>query len=235
MKNLLLIAAFAVCVAAPVALAQTSIDVPVTSIISDYDSGIGPALQIQSDGAGSYTNSRTLKSLIQSVGSWVLDSYFVSKSTRTVYLNFDQGVPGSGANGGNPAAFAAGRYKVHLISKCERYGGSLLTMAPGSTIQCPLDIRFDYNGAPYLLHMNPQNSAWAATNPVNVTCIVPSSGSGPCTQWRFYPSGTYLAPDGTTQLRNVADLSKESTVKGQTVLTTQGNYYFSFQFIVTRP
>ena len=63
--------------------------------------------------------------------------------------------------------------------------------------------------------MNPQNSAWTETNPVNVTCIVPATGTGPCSQWRFWPSSTYLATDGTT---GVITITYTSAAGGLTLI-----------------
>ena len=57
--------------------------------------------------------------------------------------------------------------------------------------------------------MNPYASgegSFPETNYVNITCIYPTSGANPCSQWRIEPSGTYTAPDQTIQKRNVAVL-----------------------------
>ena len=208
---------------------------PVTTVISDYDSGVAPALQIQSDQLGAYANSSTQKSLILANGDWRLDAYHLTGATRTVFVSFSHPIPGTGPNGGAPVAPPSGHYTVNLGSNCSNAGNSMLTLAPGQTMQCPMNVHFDYGGKIYDLHMSQNNVNFPETQSSNVTCIFPTTGTNPCSQWRLWPSGTYLAPDGTTQQRNVANLSYETTVKGKMVYVKQGNFYISFSIIVTNP
>jgi hypothetical protein len=98
-----------------------------------------------------------------------------------------------------------------------------------------MNVHFDYGGRTYDLHMSDVNVNFPETNHVNVTCLFPTSGTNPCSQWRLWPSGTYVAPDGTTQQRNVANLSYEATVKGQLTYVKRGDFYFSFSIIVANP
>jgi hypothetical protein len=211
---------------------------PVTSIISDYDSGVAPALQIQSDKLGAYTNSKTLISNIinDSTGTtWGVDSYYVRNATRTLALSFTQPIPGTGPNGGAPVSPPSGYYKARIGSECYRYNNSMWTLPPGQTMACPMNVHFDYGGKTYDLHMSDLNVNFPETNHVNITCIYPTSGMNPCSQWRIWPSGTYVAPDGTTQERNVANLSYETTVNNQLAYVKQGDFYVSFSIIVTYP
>jgi hypothetical protein len=119
-----------------VAQKKPSSDTPVTTIVSDYDSGIAPALQIQSDQLGSYTNSSALKSIIASNGVWYLDSLNPNNGTRTVALQFTQPIPGSGPNGGDPVAPASGHYRVFAYTSCNHpnYQTSLLSLPAGQTM-----------------------------------------------------------------------------------------------------
>jgi hypothetical protein len=78
------------------------------------------------------------------------------------------------------------------------------------------------------------NGPFPQTNPATVTCIYPTSGSAPCTQWKFTPSGTYLAPDGSTQYRNVAKLLETTTSRGKTVVVDHGDFYVSFSALIVR-
>ena len=126
-----------------------------TSIVSDYAADIAPALQVKSDQLGSYRNSKTLTSLIQSVGAWLLDT---TSSTRSVYLGFTQPIAGSGLGGGDPVVIPSGHYSARLISKCNAGGVSMLTLPAGATITCPLHIAFSYNGSDYAVQMNPEVS-----------------------------------------------------------------------------
>jgi hypothetical protein len=215
-------------------------DTPVTTTVADADTTIAPTLQIQSDKLGAYKNSGTLTSVIQGIGAWVLDSYDPSRSTRTVYLDFSQPIAGSGPNGGNPVAIPSTTYKVHAISKCNLYNNSMLTLAPGATMPCPLHLGDVYSGGiKYAVQMNPYTSsadtAYSETNYANITCVYPASGAGPCTQWRITPSGTFTAPNGTLKYRNVGKLLKFVTSGKTTTTVNQGDFYFSFAIGVTNP
>ena len=46
---------------------------------------------------------------------------------------------------------------------------------------------------------------------------------------------SYVAPDGSTILRNVTNLSYQTTVRGKTTYVQQGDFYMSFSIIVTNP
>jgi hypothetical protein len=212
-------------------------DVSVTTIISDYDSGVAPALQIQSDQAGAYNNSNTLTSIIASTGVWALDSLTPRGATRTVSLQFTKPIAGTGPNGGDPVAPASGLYKVWMYSSCnhQNYLSSFLTLPAGQTMPCPLTVQFDAGGVRYFLHMNDRAIDFPETNHVDVTCIFPTSGTNPCSQWLIRPSGTYAAPDGTMYLRNVVSLSYQKTSKGKTTWVRQGNFHMSFAIVVSKP
>jgi hypothetical protein len=112
-------------------------------------------------------------------------------------------------------------------------------VAPGATISCPLHIAFDYGGSGYAVQMNPYPAGdpegAPETQPVNITCVVPSSGAGPCTQWKITPSGTSVAADGSVAYRNVARLIKYVSVKNSTTNVNQGDFYLSFSIRVTNP
>ncbi len=223
------------------AAAKAGGDTPVTSNVADSDTSIAPALQIRSDGLGSFQNGSTLTSVIQGIGAWLLDSYTPRNSNRGVYLEFSQPIAGSGPNGGNPVAVPSAVYRVHAISKCNLLGTSFLTLAPGASMPCPLHVKFDYNGSSYAVQMNPGASAGdpdgnaPETNYATITCVNPSSGAGPCSQWRMTPSGMYTAPDGTQRYRNVGKLFKYVASHGSTTPVNQGDFNFSFAIGVTNP
>ena len=212
---------------------QAGGDVAVTTTIADNDVTIAPTLQIRSDALGAYTNSSALTSVIQSIGAWLLDSYNPRSATRRAYLAFSQPIAGSGPGGGAPVAVPSGLYKVRAISKYNLLGTSMLTMAAGSSMPCPLHIKFDYAGGSYAVQMNPGASAGdpdgnaPETNYATITCTTPSSGSGACTAWTITPS----AAGG----QNVAKLLKYVTSKGTTTAVNQGDFIFAFRIGVTRP
>src|SRR5262245_7280475 len=111
---------------------EAASDIPVTTLVADYAADIAPILQIASDQQGAYRDSRTLSSLIQSIGDYVLDSYNPRGGARRLYLGFDQPIAGSGPNGSAPIPVPSGLYRVHLIAKCNAYGNSLFALAPGA-------------------------------------------------------------------------------------------------------
>ncbi|MEK6285863.1 MAG: hypothetical protein AABO57_09000 [Acidobacteriota bacterium] len=82
-------------------------DLPVTSTITDYidvtdDTGAVQRIwmQVRSDGAGGYTNSSDVESIIQGAyGNWYLTNF---TAARHVFLDFSKPIPGTGPNGGAP-------------------------------------------------------------------------------------------------------------------------------------
>lgn len=203
----------------PVGLAQKgkNAEVTVTAVVNNSDPDVAPSLQIQSDGSP-YVNSSTLTSKITNTGVWALD---LRASTRMVSIQFTDPVPGSGPNGGDPVAPASGLYNAWLYSSCNHFGNNPLTMVTGQTISCPMAVVFAANGD-YILHMNGSDGQ-PETNPVNFTCLAPSSGSSTCGQWLIRPTGAF-----------VARLSLRTTSRGQTVVTPQGNFHLAFSIQLTR-
>jgi hypothetical protein len=216
-------------------LASPNIDV--TSRVQDVALNVAPALQIQSDGLGVYQTNKSLVSELQNFGGfrdWVLDSLDLSKATRTVYLGFNQPVPGSAPGGADPIPLPNSLYLVHVAARCDLDGKSMLTLAPGQTMTCPLAIEFYSGGTQYYLHMNPGITEqgtiqWPETNYANISCSFPTSRSGPCSQWILTPSGSYTI-NGVTQFANRTKL-----VRGLGGANDLGDFYFSFEFVVTNP
>jgi hypothetical protein len=211
-------------------------DVVVRSIIWDADATVAPSPQVQSDGLGTYVNSKTLTSIIQAIGDWELDARTPRNATRDIFLDFSQPIPGSGPGGIDPPNLVSGEYPFRAIAKCTLYGNSLLGFAPGATKSCPLHIGFDYlGGLRYALQMDPLHAAngpFPETNFANVTCTLPTSGTGACTQWRFKPSGTFTAGDGTLKYRNVAKLLEYDS-QGNFV-GAHGDFYVSFAIEISK-
>jgi hypothetical protein len=76
---------------------------------------------------------------------------------------------------------------------------------------------------------------WPETDYMKVTCIFPSSGTNPCSEWTFEPNGIYIAPDMTVKERNVTKLTL--VVAGQHGAVTEvnhGDFYFSFQIVLMK-
>jgi hypothetical protein len=208
---------------------------PVLSLISDFDSGVAPALQIQSDQLGTYVASSTLTSELQNTGgAWALDSFYVRGATRRVVLNFTRPIAGSGPGGSDPVAPPSGPYLVRMGSDCYRDNLNYLTLVAGQSITCRMNIHFQHDGRTYDLHMAPTNPNFPETDAAKVTCLF-SGDTGACSQWRLSPSGVYSETDGTTVQANVANLSEVTWAKGKSSWVKQGNYLVSFSVIVAKP
>ena len=117
-------------------------DVPVTSIVLDYAADVAPALTIRSDGAGSYLNSKTLTSLIQGIGDWVLDAINPRNATRRIYLDFSQAVPGSGPGLSPPSFRRTSTHSVRLHNAAP--------MATASSVSPPVRSRHARCGSPLM-------------------------------------------------------------------------------------
>jgi len=223
-----------------IAEARGNTDTQVGTYVADADPDIAPSLQVRSDGLGVYRSSNTLTSVIQPIGAWVLDLQNARNATRTLYLDFGQPIAGSGPGGGDPIAVPSAAYKVYVILMCNAYGNSLWALAPSATMACPLHIAFSVGGVNYAVQMNPNptgadpNGA-PETQWATVTCLTPASGSAPCTEWKLTPSGTYTAPDGSLEYRNVARLIKYVTTRNTTTNVNQGDFHFSFAIRLTNP
>jgi hypothetical protein len=187
-------------------------DVAVTSTLTDG------SYSLQSDASGPYTNSSSLMSVIQPIGAWVLDTK--SDASRTVSLDLGEGSP-----------VPAGQYAVRILANCPLYGtGNTMQGVPvDGSIECPLHIAFDYNGASYALQMNPVGNgageAYPETESALVTCTAGSASS--CSAWHITPT----AEDGS----NVAALLRFDTVHHKQVTTKLTDVSVSFDITVTLP
>ena len=240
-KGMLAIGALrAVCCAAVFVGFSLSVDagppknVAVTSIVLDYAGDIAPRLNIQSDGSGSYLNSRTLTSQIQAIGDWELDARNPKGATRQIYMDFSQPIAGSAPGGGDPTSPPSGTYKFRAIAKCSLYGNSLLDFSAGAVKTCPLHVGIDYGGSTWAYVMDPYTAAngpFPETNYATVTCIYPTSGTSACSHWKITPSGTYIETDGTVTYRNVAKLLENPTSSNP---IDHGDFYVSFEILIAK-
>jgi len=227
-------------------------DLPVTDSIADYidwtDNSTGLTqrywMQIRSDGAGTYTNSSSLVSIIQGAsGDWILDSKNATSPTRAFLLDFTGPIPGTGPNGGNPVSpFSSALVNARLISKCHEYNYDMLTVPVGATVTCPLAVFFSSGGSEYFLQMNPgPNGAALApeTDFLNITCNS-ANASVQCNNWTITANGSKggcLTADCSVK-QNVARLSLRVPVKGKSGFWTtvnQGDFYVAFSIMVTNP
>jgi hypothetical protein len=255
----LLTSAFAVSAAAllvscglSVAVAQQSADLPVTSWIKDYIDVTDPIsgttqrlqMQVQSDGAGSYRNSKSVMSIIQYIGDWYLDTGVTIKNpTRKGFLDFSKPIAGSGPGGGNPTPpFTAGLVEPRLISKCGEYGVNMLSIAGGQTVNCPMTIGFYYpiGGTDhYRIHMTPDSRSlfpYPETDYVDITCTGVNSSSQ-CNRWQIEPNGMKggcVTADCSVK-QNVVKLVKLVTTRGKETEINRGDFLMSFSVSLTNP
>jgi hypothetical protein len=194
-------------------------DLPVTSTIVDSDPS-GSAYQIQNDDQGAYTNSKSVQSVIQSIGDWVLDTNYSSLSTRGVYLDFSRPLGLASPFTTDPIAV-----KARLITQCPTYGSSVLSLKLNQVAACGLVIGFDYAGSSYRLAMNPSGvNGYTDTDTVNVTCTG-AGPSGQCNRWNIAGAG-----NGST-----AKLLVSTKVNRKIIWEDKGNYEFSFSISVSNP
>jgi hypothetical protein len=208
-------------------------DVAVTSIVQDYAAAVAPVLNVQSDGLGVYVHSSNLVSQIQAIGDWVLDARNPKKATRKIYVDFSQPIAGSAPGGANPTSPPSGTYKFRAMAQCGLYGNSLLNLSAGATMNCPLRVGIDYGGKTWVLVMDPYspiNGPFPETDFATVTCIYPTSGTSPCSQWKFTPSGAYIDADNTIKYRNVAKLLESPTSNP----IDHGDFYVSFEILIAK-
>lgn len=153
-------------------------DIPATSTI--YDST--PAFTIQSDQRGDYFNSKTVRSVVQTAGDWILDTQLSRTTpTRSVQIDFGDFVSGTGPNGSDPISpFSGTEFNARFIAKCHKYGVNMLDIGYRGTTTCPLAVGL-HNG--YLIVMNPANVD--GTEPVKFTCT--GFGTNRCTEWTVAP------------------------------------------------
>ena len=250
-KSLLL--ALAICISLTfTALAQKTTDVPVTCIIRDSVDVIDPAtgvtqaipMQVQSDGAGPYKNSKSVISVIQGIGDWLLDTGITIRTpTRQVLLDFSQAITGSAPNGGNPSApFVAGLVSPRFRSKLAQYGYNMLTMSYGQTINAPVTIGFYYpadSGTHYRIHMTPgEQSSFPSplTDFAEMTCTGVDANLK-CNRCQIKPTGVKggcVTADCSVK-RNRVKLVKVITRGNSVTETDLGDYLRSFSIDITRP
>jgi hypothetical protein len=203
-------------------------EVPVTSVVKDTDVSVAPALTILSDAGGEYINSKTLTSLIQPVGDWVLDAINPAKATRRIFVDFSQPVLGSGPNGGDPIGPPMGTYPFRALALCANYGNTLPSFIAGQVGTCGLRIGLDVGTRHFVIVMHPNGTIqgnFAETQAATVTCT--STGSGPCSEWRFTSTGTASAPG-----RNVSRLLELDSRNN--VIADHGDFYMSFSITITK-
>jgi hypothetical protein len=208
--------------------------VSVNSIVLDYAADIAPSLNVQSDGQGTYVPASSLVSQIQAIGDWELDARNPKNATRKIYVDFSQPIAGSAPGGGNPTSPPSGTYTFRAIAKCTLYGNSLFGFTVGATKTCPLHVGVDYGGSAWAFVMDPYTAAngpFPETNYATVTCIYPASGTSACSQWKFTPSGTYIAADGSMKYRNVAKLLENPTSNNP---IDHGDFYVSFEILIAK-
>lgn len=230
MKRIMLVVSltgFLCCMLGNAVLAQKGkpTSMPVTTVIQRSAPETLPAYRLQGDAQGSYYSydfgQDEVVSEIQSIGDWVLEVN--NSATRRVLLDFGDPVSGTPAT----PPFLIGEVPARLISKCASWGGNLKTMTLGATLDCPLSIAFDYGGQSYAVRMNPVN--FPETSHSQWTCLGVDA-AGKCNQWRLEPGELV---DG--QKKNVGQLVRLVTVRGQTTNEDRGDYYISFQINIGNP
>lgn len=232
------------------ALGRTTSDTPVTTTIADYIDVVDPyplstsriPMQIQSDGAGAYSNSSSVKSVIINSGGWDFDTGFmyIKRPTRRVYLDFTQPIPNTGPGGTNPVPPFTGAFvRPWFNTKCYYEGIEMLAMGAGQVVTCGLVGNFSNpaDGLEYRIIMNPGCPAFPdgcnETNQMSATCTS-VDGSGKCNRWTIGPSGPCVTADCEVRTNRIR-LAKVTTLRGKSVVTNLGEFYMTFAIEVTNP
>jgi hypothetical protein len=229
------------------ALAQPTSDVPVTSRITDFvyvDDGTRIDMQVQSDGAGVYNNSKSVESVIQGIGDWELDTgVYIKSPTRKAYLDFSQPIAGSGPGpyGAPTPPFVTGLVRPRFLSQTSRYNLNMFTIPYLESVNAPLNIGFNYpigGSDKYLIHMTDDSNAifpYPEIDHVNITCT--GQDANLCNRWQITPDGEKgcAVKDCSSVKWNVVKLVKVVTVRGQTTEVNLGNFYMTFAIDITEP
>ena len=198
----------------------------VHSILADTDSNKLP-LEIQSDGAGAYSNSSTDTTTSYIGGftcQWDLDT---TNSSRTIRLTLDPQDPlQSGPFNGTQNIHA------QVISRCQDSSGNAIdwtTMPLNGENNCSLSTTFSYRGKSYTLKVNPNTypgSTW-----VQVMCTGVSSNL--CNMWTVTPVASPLVINPTTgQSAAIGELFQ--ALKGGKTQSI-GFYYIDLSATITNP
>jgi hypothetical protein len=226
-------------------------DLPVTVTISDFIDAVDSSgatqrfwMQTRSDGAGSYTNTSSVQSIIQGAsGDWILDTKNTTSPTRSVFLDFTKPIPGTGPNGGSAVSpFTSALVNARLISKCHLYNYDMSTIPVGVTVTCPLAIFFSSGSNDYMLQMNPgPNGVYLAPESdfVNITCNG-ASATFQCNNWTVTANGSHggcLTVDCSLK-QNVARLNKMVPIRGNSGSVNpvnQGDFDVALSIGITNP
>lgn len=202
--------------------------IPVTTIISDVDAN-GLPTDIGSDGLGPYPHGANgVTSYLTSngyngiaFGDWQFDAY--ASTTRLVSHSFDAedavqpGDPRYTAPA-NPPFWGTQLLTSRVTVKCTLINKSMLTMAAGATITCPLINRFDVGNIDYHLNAAKSFDGFPEVTDAQIRCNTADSAG--CNDWFIDPidfgqAVGRLVPTGTT--------------------INDGNFYMRFHIHVTRP
>lgn len=211
------------------AQAQKIVDTPVTVTIEGAGANSLPQYRIQSDQLGVYKNSKSMESIIQSIGDWELDMLNFNGSGRTILVDLSEPVPNSAPGGANPTVpFSPQLVRGRFIAKCTQFGFNFLKMANGASNPCPLAVGFDQGGRRYRLAFNGEN--FPNIDPVNVTCTGFNTTTSKCNRWKIVPG--VLQADGT--LKSRAKLIK-AAMTNKEADQDLGNFFMSFSITITNP
>jgi len=202
----------------------------------------GPAdnpFQLLSDGKGTYdteTISRTdsVNSVIQSNScDWLLD--LSTSTSRTVQLSLAY-YDGSGSNPG-PFTGTETVTAARIISICSKNtlngGITYGTMTfSGQTLECALNVRFNYGGQTYSLSMDP--AQYGYTTWVQAACIgaTGSGSTGKCTSWTVSPVSPGPTNNITGQNTSIGELFLFGKNGRETPI---GLYEVAFSITITNP
>ncbi len=212
--------------------AKASSDIPVTTYIEPLD-GNGLPADILSDGLGAYVHSAGgVKSVLTANvynglthGDWQFSASGRSGRRFGIALDSDDAVqPGDPAYlvPATPPYWGTQIVPGVMNIHCTFVNRSMKTMTTGSSFECPLPTRFDFNGITY--SRSPALSFTGHQETTNVAVVCNAADAGGCNDWFIQPIG---------QGRAIARLARDNgPAKPGTHL---GTFYVRFRIHVTRP
>jgi hypothetical protein len=214
-----------------------AVDIPVTSTLQDADPN-GAPYTIQSDGAGPYMNgaagvtSILMANVLNQLynGDWEL----LTGPTRTVLVTLSQENAVPAGNPGytvpsDPPFWGTGPISGKLMLQCTSINRDMLTMPAGSTMTCPLGVRWDVTKtAYYRLNMSGLSGS-PETTPAQITCTAANTAG--CREWYVDPIPVVNADGSVSAGTTIARLVYEDTRS----TTNLGDFYMRYHFHITRP
>lgn len=182
---------------------------------NDSSTGVTSILIDNNAGTASITN-----------GDWRLA---LGGNTANRYVDIKLVPDGSVTDVGLPTGYFNDQSGIE--TGCWSLGESMLTMASGTTMDCPMTLRLSTGATKsYYYRFGMGTSAAPGTNMVEITCNGVDSTDGGCNNWTIQPMTS-----GTQNPGETVALLKRICQSGHCTAADLGDYFLTFKFYITRP